>query len=130
MAYNIENWYWIVGDEQGVYSSARGEYVSTNDATYLAWVGAGNRVTAIDTQANLIGVFQAAYPLGWPHFALQNAAQAALDKSDITLLRCAENGVSIPSAWGDYRKALRAIINGSDSTSTSLPATPAYPSGT
>jgi hypothetical protein len=58
------------------------------------------------------------------------AAQSALDKSDITVIRCNSAGVAIPTAWQTYRAALRGIVNGTDTTSTTLPATPAYPSGT
>ena len=58
------------------------------------------------------------------------SAQAALDKSDTTVLRCYSAGVAVPSAWQTYRAALRAIVSGSDTTSTTLPITPAYPSGT
>ncbi len=56
------------------------------------------------------------------------AAQAALDASDRTLLRCLENGVAVPSAWAQYRTALRAIVAGG--TATALPTRPAYPAGT
>jgi hypothetical protein len=56
-------------------------------------------------------------------------AQAALDKSDTTLLRCVENTVPVPAAWVAYRVALRAIVGGS-STATALPTMPAYPAGT
>lgn len=51
------------------------------------------------------------------HAALVVSAQAALDKSD-------------PKAWDTYRDALRAIVNGSDTTSVSLPTVPSYPAGT
>lgn len=57
-------------------------------------------------------------------------AQALLDKSDITMLRCVEAGVAVPPAWNTYRKALRAIATGQDKTSTALPATPAFVAGT
>jgi hypothetical protein len=57
-------------------------------------------------------------------------ASAALKASDITILRCVENSVAVPSAWNVYRNALRAIINGTDVTSTALPTAPAYPKGT
>lgn len=57
-------------------------------------------------------------------------AQAALDKSDITILRCYSANVTVPSAWEIYRAALRIIVNGTDTTSTSLPIAPSYPSGT
>lgn len=57
-------------------------------------------------------------------------AQDALSKSDITISRCVENSVVVPTAWATYRKALRAIVDGSDSVSTVLPTVPGYPSGT
>ena len=57
-------------------------------------------------------------------------AKAALDKSDITMLRCIENGVAVPASWSSYRKALRDISNGTDVVSLTLPSVPAFPSGT
>lgn len=61
---------------------------------------------------------------------LQQNAQLALNLSDITVVRCYSADVAVPSAWQTYRAALRAIVNGSDTTSISLPSTPAYPAGT
>jgi hypothetical protein len=58
------------------------------------------------------------------------SAQVALSKSDVTISRCVENSVSVPAAWATYRKALRAIVDGSDTASTTLPAVPSYPAGT
>ena len=57
---------------------------------------------------------------------LKAAAQNALDKSDVTLLRCYERGVSVPTEWADYRAALRAIVGGT-SEATELPVRPEYP---
>jgi hypothetical protein len=57
-------------------------------------------------------------------------AQAALGKSDITMLRCQESAVAVPAAWTAYRKALRAIANGTDTASVALPPQPAFPAGT
>jgi len=61
---------------------------------------------------------------------LKVQAAAALDKSDATMLRCVEAGILAPAAWNTYRKALRAIANGTDTVSAALPVMPAYPAGT
>lgn len=52
-------------------------------------------------------------------------ALAALTKSDITIIRCAESNTPVPAAWATYRQALRAIIGGAHADA--LPAQPAYP---
>ena len=57
-------------------------------------------------------------------------AQTALNETDRVMLRCAKAGVTFPSAWQTYTQELRDIVNGTDSTSTTLPSTPAYPAGT
>ena len=60
-------------------------------------------------------------------------AQSALDKvtgPSGTIIRCVVAGVAVPAAWTAYVAALRAIVNGSDTTSTALPKAPAYPAGT
>lgn len=56
-------------------------------------------------------------------------ARAALEASDITLIRCMEAGVPVPQEWRDYRVALRAIAT-NDEGVTALPPRPAYPPGT
>ena len=61
---------------------------------------------------------------------LKTAAQAALDSSDLTVLRCYEYGVAVPADWVTYRQDLRDIKYGRPNAKTSLPATPAYPAGT
>ena len=54
-------------------------------------------------------------------------AQADLDKSDITILRCVSAGVAVPPEWQAYRVTLRAIV----ATGVGpLPPRPAYPAGT
>ena len=57
-------------------------------------------------------------------------AQSALIKTDIVAARCVKAQVVFPSAWLTYVQALRAIVNGSDTVSTSLPDQPSYPGGT
>jgi len=62
---------------------------------------------------------------------LQASAKAALDASDITILRCYEASVPVPPAWTTYRKALRAIVSAASGDPTSgLPDKPAFPAGT
>lgn len=61
--------------------------------------------------------------------ALKVAAQEALDRSDITILRCYENAVAVPATWQTYRTELREIISGT-SSATELPTMPEYPDGT
>ena len=60
---------------------------------------------------------------------LKESAQVALTKSDITILRCYENAVSVPASWHTYRDDLRAIVSGTSAV-TELPTRPDYPSGT
>lgn len=65
-------------------------------------------------------------------------ARRALPGTDATMLRVAE-AVALGqatwaapdvAAWATYRRALRAIANGSDKVSTALPTKPPYPVGT
>lgn len=58
---------------------------------------------------------------------LKTQAQAALDASDMTALRCLKAGVAFPSEWQTYVAALRAIV---DSGTGTIPTTPDYPAGT
>ena len=55
------------------------------------------------------------------------AAQLALEKSDITVLRCVENHIEIPAAWVEYRKTLRDVMRNGEGA---IPARPPYPDGT
>jgi hypothetical protein len=59
--------------------------------------------------------------------ALKLDAQALLDKSDNTVLRCYEAGVSVPASWVEYRSRLRAIVSAGSGL---IPTRPAYPAGT
>jgi hypothetical protein len=52
--YDPRNWYWIVaGDETRVFSSATGNYVPANDATYIAWLADGTKPTRILNETEL-----------------------------------------------------------------------------
>lgn len=90
---------------------------NTDYAAYLAWVAAGNTATPVDP---VVIAAQA-------QAQLATQAQALLDKSDVTMLRCFEHGVTPPAAWVIYRASLRSVIDGSASA---IPATPSYPAGT
>ena len=57
-------------------------------------------------------------------------AKSALVKSDAVGLRCWKASVPFPPEWLAYDVALRAIVNGTDTSATVLPAQPAYPAGT
>ena len=61
---------------------------------------------------------------------LQAQAQAELSSTDMVAMRCLKAGVAYPTAWQTYTQALRAIANGTDTTSAALPVQPAFPAGT
>ena len=61
---------------------------------------------------------------------LQRVAVRALAASDRTVLRCVENGVTVPPEWVGYRAELRNIVNGTNGSATALPTKPNYPAGT
>ncbi|MGB8840764.1 MAG: hypothetical protein WCC64_06810 [Aliidongia sp.] len=59
MFYTPSNWYWIiVGSSTQVWSSTQLAYVPIADATYTAWLAAGNRATNIGSAAELVQVMQ------------------------------------------------------------------------
>lgn len=76
--YLPQDWYWIVGAGTTiVYSSKSASYVPVKDATYVTFVAAGGRATAIDTEADLEAVLAAQYPAGWTSTSSASAATAA-----------------------------------------------------
>lgn len=77
MRYIPSNWYWIVaGSTTQVYSSARATYVPLTDTTYVAWLAAGGRATAIDSEVSLQVVFAEWFPAGWAPTSAQKATAA------------------------------------------------------
>jgi len=64
MTYEPKNWYWYVGgDETRAYSSAVGNYVLANDASFQAWLALGNTPTSIASAFDLGGGALAPYLL-------------------------------------------------------------------
>lgn len=79
----------------------------------------------------VLAVYEAHDPTkpSWGDLKLQ--AQVALNCSDVTIMRCAENAVPVPSEWAAYRKALRTIVGAeAGDASKGLPVKPPYPKGT
>ena len=70
--------------------------------------------------------------------SLRTQAQAALDKTSVTIERIAEGVALGTCAWTNpdvvafmgRRKKLRAIVSGNDTTSTTLPDEVPFPAGT
>ncbi|WP_316176489.1 MULTISPECIES: DUF4376 domain-containing protein [unclassified Bradyrhizobium] len=55
--FRIENWYWKIGGNSGVYSSASNTYVAETEAAYVAWLADGNAPAKIATEAELWGSY-------------------------------------------------------------------------
>jgi len=116
MTYSIGATGGIIRDADG--ASIPADERNSDYQAYQKWVGSGGLPTPYNDGA-------AKWAL------LQSEARGALDDSDKTILRCIEHGVAVPSAWADYRAALRAIISAvNGDASQGLPAKPAYPAGT
>jgi len=56
--YNVRSWYWLVGGETGVYSSADDAYVALDEAGYLAFLAEGNVATSIADATELQAVLK------------------------------------------------------------------------
>jgi len=97
MAYNVTNWYWLVQPtaSQQAWSSASATYVPLSDASYQAWLAAGNRPTKIGSEADLAEVFTSQFPAGWPASAAQQVA--ALLAGGLTI-----TSTSTPALNGTY----------------------------
>lgn len=110
--------------------------VAENDGTYSFSDSRGNELQVPATlqpytPPQLTAAEMAAQQAAQAWAIYQGAAKDALDDSDVTILRCYENGVAVPAAWGAYRKALRVIVSAASGDPTApLPTKPAYPAGT
>ena len=52
--YDPANWYWFVArDKTKAFSSASGDYVPANNATFIAWLADGTRPTNIASETEL-----------------------------------------------------------------------------
>jgi hypothetical protein len=96
--------------------------------------GSGPRIMAwyMDTPQPTDEELAAAEPKAIAWQALNDAkaqAQAALDASDITVLRLIElNSTLVPTDWKNYRNALRSVMNATEADGPqTLPTRPVYP---
>lgn len=80
MAYNPENWYWIVGgDETKLWSSAEADFVTPQEPTYATWSTNGNRASRILSLGELYDVLVQQAPV-----AALRAAPAMLEANALT----------------------------------------------
>lgn len=90
MPYNPSNWYWIVaGSTTQVFSSASGTLVATSDATYQAWLAAGNLPSRIASWAELHDVLAAQAPAAWARALTTLEASGALTPQQMLAARLA-----------------------------------------
>lgn len=106
----------------------------------LTWVDVSSRAPQPEvgwSAAEASGMWTFAAPATAPE-TLAQQARAAIAASDVTMLRVAD-AVAVGKttwttadvvAWATYRRALRGIIDGTDTAATALPARPAYPANT
>lgn len=91
----------------------------------LTWVNIENVSPQPQPGWALSGSVWTPPPAPQPNYGM--IAKAALDASDITVIRCLEHSVAVPAEWIAYRALLRATVNNGAGP---IPAMPAYPAGT
>lgn len=102
---------------------------------HFTWSPDGTIEFFEDTPASVVTGVESVYAAHDPNkpslSSLKLLAKMELDSSDVTITRCAENAVAVPSDWAEYRKALRAILSlPVGAPAQTLPVRPAYPPGT
>jgi hypothetical protein len=106
----------------------------TNGVSTVSVYPSGKQVFMLTAPATLqpytIPALTAAQVASAAKLRLQSDARTVLDVTDLVAFRCFKAGVPYPAEWQSYTLALRSIVNGTDTTSTSLPSKPAYPAGT
>ncbi len=96
----------------------------------IMWVDVTNIAGVAEGYLYKDGLFSPPQSVGitWQQF--QQEAMSELNKSDITVLRCYEDSISVPKEWKDYRKSLREIVSSADGDPMQLfPVKPASPQG-
>jgi hypothetical protein len=98
-------------------------------ASLLAGQGGGKVIQAGSTGNPVLIDVTVSDAQRWGNY--QALVEAALIASDITLLRCIENGLTVPATWVAYRVALRAIVSAAqpEIIPAALPIRPEYPAG-
>lgn len=122
------------GEKQAArWSGTAWELVSDLRGT-VYWTAEGQRLVVTERGVGLpdgASLQEPALTSGQQWVSHQAQARAALDASDITMIRCVEHGVTVPAEWVSYRGALRAIVRAASGDPTQpLPSRPAYPAGT
>lgn len=97
--YNPTSWYWIVAGEAGqVFSSASGTLVPTTNATYQAWLAAGNMPSRAGgiTWSELADVLMNQAPAAWLRAAAALQASGGLTSAQSATLALA-TGLTVAS---------------------------------
>jgi hypothetical protein len=103
------------------YQDPSGNLHFLDDDAYTQLLPTGSALITDEAAAEI----QAANAAALAAASLIAAAQGALDRSDIQVLRCVEAGTSLPAVWVAYRQQLRDIV--SEKAAGPVPEHPAWP---